>query len=154
MTSTGFLHFWSQGDAITRSVAALLLLMSISAWVVILWKSWLLRRVHVDMQRALCEPRASLDDGRSTARAQPAPAGRRCSPRRRARRAQPTHAADAAPAALRASSAAPVRPGAVDRQHRSFIGLFGIWASTTRCSASRPRAITIERVWHVGESSS
>ena len=34
---------------ITRSVAALLLLMSISAWVVILWKGWLLRRVNVDL---------------------------------------------------------------------------------------------------------
>ena len=53
MTTTGFEHFWSQGDLITRSVAALLLLMSISAWVVILWKGWLLRRVHVDLQRAL-----------------------------------------------------------------------------------------------------
>ncbi|MEO7116404.1 MAG: MotA/TolQ/ExbB proton channel family protein [Caldimonas sp.] len=53
MTATGFEHFWAQGDAITRSVAALLLLMSVSAWVVILWKSWLLRRVHVDLQRAV-----------------------------------------------------------------------------------------------------
>ena len=53
MTATGFAHFWSQGDAITRSVAVLLLLMSISAWVVILWKGWLLRRVHVDLQRAV-----------------------------------------------------------------------------------------------------
>ena len=53
MTTTGFEHFWSQGDLITRSVAALLLLMSISAWVVILWKGWLLRRVHVDLQRAV-----------------------------------------------------------------------------------------------------
>ena len=46
-------HFWSQGDAITRSVAALLLLMSVSAWVVILWKGWLLRRVRSDMDRAV-----------------------------------------------------------------------------------------------------
>ena len=53
MTTTGFDHFWSQGDAITRSVAMLLLLMSVSAWVVILWKGWLLRRVHVDLQRAV-----------------------------------------------------------------------------------------------------
>ncbi len=53
MTATGFEHFWAQGDAITRSVAALLLLMSVSAWVVILWKGWLLRRVHVDLQRAV-----------------------------------------------------------------------------------------------------
>ncbi len=41
--------------------------MSISAWVVILWKGWLLRRVHVDMQRAVPAFWAapSLDDGRS-----------------------------------------------------------------------------------------
>jgi biopolymer transport protein ExbB len=50
---TGFGEFWAQGDLITRSVAALLLLMSISAWVVIFWKGWLLRRVHVDLQRAV-----------------------------------------------------------------------------------------------------
>jgi biopolymer transport protein ExbB len=53
MNATGFEHFWSQGDAITRSVAVLLLLMSVSAWVVILWKGWLLRRVQVDLQRAV-----------------------------------------------------------------------------------------------------
>jgi biopolymer transport protein ExbB len=46
-------HFWTQGDAITRSVAALLLLMSVSAWVVILWKGWLLRRVRIDIERAV-----------------------------------------------------------------------------------------------------
>ena len=50
---TGFGHFWSQGDFIMRSVAALLLLMSISAWVVILWKAWLLRRVRSDLLRAV-----------------------------------------------------------------------------------------------------
>jgi biopolymer transport protein ExbB len=50
---TGFGEFWAQGDLITRSVAALLLLMSISAWVVIFWKGWLLRRVHVDLRRAV-----------------------------------------------------------------------------------------------------
>ncbi|MBW8828294.1 MAG: MotA/TolQ/ExbB proton channel family protein [Burkholderiales bacterium] len=50
---SGFQHFWQQGDAITRSVAALLLLMSISAWVVIFWKGWLLRRVRVDIERAV-----------------------------------------------------------------------------------------------------
>jgi len=67
MTTTGFEHFWSQGDLITRSVAALLLLMSISAWVVILWKGWLLRRVHVDLQRAVPAFWAapSLEDGRA-----------------------------------------------------------------------------------------
>jgi biopolymer transport protein ExbB len=63
---TGFASFWSQGDAITRSVAVLLLLMSVSAWVVIFWKGWLLRRVHVDLQRAVPAFWAapSLDAGR------------------------------------------------------------------------------------------
>ena len=50
---TGLEHFWSRGDAIIRMVAALLLLMSISAWVVILWKTWLLRRVRIDIDRAV-----------------------------------------------------------------------------------------------------
>ena len=50
---TGFEHFWQQGDAITRTVAALLLLMSISAWVVIFWKAWLLHRVRADIGRAV-----------------------------------------------------------------------------------------------------
>ena len=50
---TGLEHFWSQGDATIRMVAALLLLMSISAWVVILWKAWLLRRVRIDIDRAV-----------------------------------------------------------------------------------------------------
>lgn len=50
---TGFEGFWSQGDFITRSVAVLLLLMSVSAWVVIFWKGWLLRRVRRDIERAV-----------------------------------------------------------------------------------------------------
>ena len=50
---TGFEHFWTQGDAIIRSVASLLLLMSVSAWVVIFWKGWLLRRVRGDIERAV-----------------------------------------------------------------------------------------------------
>ncbi len=49
----GLGHFWAQGDAVTRSVVALLLLMSVSAWVVIFWKGWLLRRVRGDIARAL-----------------------------------------------------------------------------------------------------
>ncbi|MBP6224285.1 MAG: MotA/TolQ/ExbB proton channel family protein [Rhizobacter sp.] len=49
----GFQQFWQQGDAITRSVAALLLVMSISAWVLIFWKGWLLRRVRSDIARAV-----------------------------------------------------------------------------------------------------
>jgi biopolymer transport protein ExbB len=46
-------HFWQQGDLITRSVAALLLLMSVSAWVLIFWKGWLLRRARLDIARAV-----------------------------------------------------------------------------------------------------
>jgi biopolymer transport protein ExbB len=49
----GLAHFWEQGDAITRSVAALLLAMSVSAWVLIFWKGWLLRRVRLDIERAV-----------------------------------------------------------------------------------------------------
>jgi len=58
--------FWSQGDFITRSVAVLLLVMSVSAWVVIFWKGWLLRRVRADLRRAVPAFWAAptLDDGR------------------------------------------------------------------------------------------
>lgn len=42
-----------KGDTITRSVALLLLCMSVASWVVILWKGWMLRRalgdVHVSV---------------------------------------------------------------------------------------------------------
>ena len=48
------LDLFSQGDGVTKAVAAMLLAMSVASWVVILWKAWLLRR-------------ASLDVGRSTA---------------------------------------------------------------------------------------
>jgi biopolymer transport protein ExbB len=63
---TGLQNFWSQGDLIIRSVAALLLLMSISAWVVIFWKAWLLRRVRTDLQRAVPAfwAAASIETGR------------------------------------------------------------------------------------------
>ncbi|MET0540769.1 MAG: MotA/TolQ/ExbB proton channel family protein [Variovorax sp.] len=37
------LELLTQGDGVSRAVAALLLAMSISSWVVILWKAWLLR---------------------------------------------------------------------------------------------------------------
>jgi len=42
-----------QGDAVTQAVALLLLAMSVGSWVVILWKSWLLRRVGADVARAI-----------------------------------------------------------------------------------------------------
>jgi biopolymer transport protein ExbB len=49
----GFVHFWEQADFITRGVAALLLAMSVSAWVLILWKGWVLARVKRDISRAV-----------------------------------------------------------------------------------------------------
>lgn len=50
---SGLGKFWSQGDAITQAVALLLLAMSVSAWVVIFWKGWLLRRARKDIARAV-----------------------------------------------------------------------------------------------------
>lgn len=44
--------FW-QGDAVIRGVALLLLAMSVGSWVVIVWKSWLLRRASGDVLRSL-----------------------------------------------------------------------------------------------------
>ncbi len=63
---SGIEHFWAQGDAVTRGVAALLLLMSVGAWVVIFWKSWLLRRVRIDIARSVAAFWAapSVDAGR------------------------------------------------------------------------------------------
>ncbi|HXE49434.1 MAG TPA: MotA/TolQ/ExbB proton channel family protein [Ramlibacter sp.] len=47
-----FAELFSQGDALTRVVAVLLLAMSVASWVVILWKSWLLRRAARDVSRS------------------------------------------------------------------------------------------------------
>jgi len=62
----GFDHFWAGSDAIGRSVALLLLLMSISAWVVILWKAWVLKRAGRDIEQAVAAFWAapSLEEGR------------------------------------------------------------------------------------------
>ena len=49
----GLAQFWHGGDAITRAVALLLLAMSVSAWVLILWKAWVLRRATGDIARAV-----------------------------------------------------------------------------------------------------
>ena len=43
----------AHGDAVSRSVAALLLVMSVSSWVVILWKAWLLRGGTRDVVRSI-----------------------------------------------------------------------------------------------------
>ena len=47
------LDFILQGDAVSKLVAVLLLLMSVSSWVVILWKAWLLQRAKGDVQRSI-----------------------------------------------------------------------------------------------------
>ncbi len=47
------LQHWHQTDAVGRAVALLLLLMSISAWVVIVWKAWVHRRALGDTERAV-----------------------------------------------------------------------------------------------------
>ena len=49
----GLLQAWDQGDLVTRGVAAMLLLMSIAAWVIILWKGWVLFRVRRDLARGV-----------------------------------------------------------------------------------------------------
>ncbi len=45
----GIGDFWAQSDLIGRSVTALLLAMSIGAWVLIFWKGWVLRRASTDL---------------------------------------------------------------------------------------------------------
>lgn len=47
----GVLQLLSEGDAVTRLVAVLLLAMSVASWVIILWKSWMLRRAVGDVAR-------------------------------------------------------------------------------------------------------
>ena len=63
----GLSHFWSQSDNVGRAVALLLLAMSIAAWVLILWKGWLLRRAGRDIERAVPAfwDAGSVDDGRT-----------------------------------------------------------------------------------------
>jgi biopolymer transport protein ExbB len=47
------LELLTQGDGVSRSVAALLLAMSIASWVVSLWKAWLLRGGTRDVLRSI-----------------------------------------------------------------------------------------------------
>jgi len=63
----------TQGGLVSQGVALMLLAMSVASWVVILWKSWLLRRASVDVARstaafwqsssveAACEKLAAFD---------------------------------------------------------------------------------------------
>jgi biopolymer transport protein ExbB len=46
-------QFFLQGDALARAVALLLLGMSVATWVVILWKTWLVRRASGDVARSI-----------------------------------------------------------------------------------------------------
>ena len=63
----GLNKFWTASDGVGRAVALLLLAMSVAAWVVILWKGWLLRRARGDIARAVPAfwDAASLDEGRA-----------------------------------------------------------------------------------------
>jgi biopolymer transport protein ExbB len=58
--------FWSASDGVGRAVTLLLLTMSVSAWVTILWKLWVLRRARRDVARAVPAfwAAAGLDEGR------------------------------------------------------------------------------------------
>ena len=62
----GLAAFWAESDAIGRTVSVLLLAMSVSAWVLILWKGWVLHRARRDIARAVPAfwAAASLDSGR------------------------------------------------------------------------------------------
>ena len=63
----GLQQFWTSTDGVGRAVALLLLAMSVSAWVLILWKGWVLRRATADIARAVPAfwDAGSLDDGRA-----------------------------------------------------------------------------------------
>jgi biopolymer transport protein ExbB len=59
----GFAHYWAQGDAITHSVAYLLLLMSVVSWYYILskaWTSWRIRQSAEALEHFWDAP--SMDD--------------------------------------------------------------------------------------------
>ncbi len=62
-----FGDFWGQADLVGRMVATLLLGMSISAWVLIFWKTWVLRRANTDLARAVPAfwDAGNLDEGRA-----------------------------------------------------------------------------------------
>ena len=49
----GLQDFWSQSDAIGRAVALILLGLSVTTWVTILWRGWLLRRTRRDIGLAV-----------------------------------------------------------------------------------------------------
>ncbi|MEO7127343.1 MAG: MotA/TolQ/ExbB proton channel family protein [Rhodoferax sp.] len=62
----GVLALLAQGDLVTQLVTALLLVMSVASWVVILWKTWLLRRASGDVSRSTAAfwQSATVDEAR------------------------------------------------------------------------------------------
>lgn len=60
-----------RGDAVSSGVALVLLVMSVSSWVVILWKAMLLRRAHGDVARSTAAfwQAGSMEDGLRVLRA-------------------------------------------------------------------------------------
>ena len=63
----GLAGFWNQSDFISRTVGLLLLAMSVSSWVIILWKGWLLRRASLDIHRGVAAfwSAANVAEGRT-----------------------------------------------------------------------------------------
>jgi biopolymer transport protein ExbB len=63
----GLAGFWGESDWISRSVAALLFAMSVSSWVIIVWKGWLLRRAGRDIRLGVAAfwRAGSIDDARA-----------------------------------------------------------------------------------------
>ncbi|NDY91983.1 MotA/TolQ/ExbB proton channel family protein [Ideonella livida] len=49
----GLADFWAQSDTIGRAVALVLLGLSVTTWVTLLWRGWLLHRVRRDLPRAV-----------------------------------------------------------------------------------------------------
>jgi biopolymer transport protein ExbB len=63
----GLEAFWTRADGVGRVVALLLLAMSVTAWALILWKAWLLRRARADIARAVPAfwDAAGIEEGRA-----------------------------------------------------------------------------------------
>ena len=65
------LQLFLNGDAVSKLVTMLLLLMSVGSWVVIFWKGWVLRRASGDVRRSTLAfwQSTSFDDGQRKAQA-------------------------------------------------------------------------------------
>lgn len=66
-----FLHYLSQADAVARSVAVVMLLMSITSWVVIVMKFWALRSARRTIPKSIGAfwQNPSLDEAKAAAQA-------------------------------------------------------------------------------------